>query len=72
MGKRKKIWKSDEERRAWDAKVDADVENARALVRKAWAELGIPEPEDKLAYIRQLLERAQADLPARRLRDQPG
>jgi len=71
MAKRK-IWASDEERLAWDAKVDADIENARALVRKGWAELGIPEPEDKLAYIRQLLERAQANLPARGLRDQPG
>jgi len=61
MGKkRKKIWASDAERRAWDAKVDADIEYARGLVRKAWAQMGIPEPKDTLTYLEELRVRAES------------
>ena len=60
MGKkRKKIWASDAERRAWDAQVDADIEHARSLVRKAWKEMGIPEPKDTVAYLQRLRANAE-------------
>jgi hypothetical protein len=71
MSKRKKIWTSDAERRAWDAKVDADIRHARQLVRKAWAEMGISEPEDSVAYAQGLVDRAQAKLAERRAPEQP-
>jgi hypothetical protein len=57
---------SNAERDAWDAKVEADIRYARALVREAWTELGIAEPADKLAYARELIATAQAELPDRR------
>ena len=57
--KRKKIWASDAERDAWDARADEHIRQAHELARKGWAELGIPEPEDKLAYLEGLLEKAE-------------
>ena len=48
MGKRKKGWKSEEERAAWDAHVDETIRNLRELAEKGWAELrrrqGATEP----------------------------
>ena len=60
MGKkRKKIWANDAERLAWDAQVDADIEHARSLVRKAWKEMGIAEPDDTVAYLQELRAKAE-------------
>lgn len=39
MPKRKKIWKSKDERDAWDAHVDETVRTLRELVRKGREEL---------------------------------
>jgi hypothetical protein len=39
MGKKKKIWRTDEERRAWEAHVDESIRTMRELVLKARAEL---------------------------------
>jgi hypothetical protein len=40
MGKkRKKIWRSKQERDAWNAHVDETIKRLRDLVEKGWAEL---------------------------------
>jgi hypothetical protein len=40
MGKkRKKIWKDEAERQAWEAQVDEDIRRVRELAEKAWAEI---------------------------------
>jgi len=42
MGRRKKIWKSDDERDAWERHVDDTIRNLRALAagraERAWRE----------------------------------
>jgi hypothetical protein len=40
MGKkRKKIWKSDAEREAWEAHVDETIQRLRDLAERGWAEI---------------------------------
>ncbi len=39
MGKRKKIWKSKDERDAWEAHVDETLARLRSLAEKALADL---------------------------------
>jgi hypothetical protein len=53
--KRKRIWASDAERAAWDAHVDETVRELRRLAAEGRAKLGIPEPEDSVRFIRELL-----------------
>jgi hypothetical protein len=53
--KRKRIWKSDAERAAWDAHVDDTIRELRRLAAEGRSKLGIPEPDDSVAFIRQLL-----------------
>ena len=61
--KRKKIWKSEAERAAWEAHVDGTIANLRRLAAEGRAKLGIAEPQDSVTFIRELL--AQDTRPPR-------
>jgi hypothetical protein len=52
---RKRIWKSEAERAAWDAHVDETVRELRRLAAEGRARLGIAEPQDSVAFLRELL-----------------
>jgi hypothetical protein len=52
--KRKTIWTNDAERAAWDAHVDETVAELRRLASEGRARLGIPEPADTVAFLREL------------------
>jgi hypothetical protein len=53
--KRKRIWKSEAERAAWDEHVEGTIRELRRLAAEGRAKLGIPEPEDSVTFIRDLL-----------------
>ena len=53
--KRNKIWKSEAERAAWDTHVDGTIHELRRLAAEGRAKLGIPEPQDSVSFIRELL-----------------
>ena len=53
--KRKRIWKSDAERAAWDTHVDGTIHELRRLATEGRAKLGLSEPEDSVSFIRELL-----------------
>ena len=53
--KRKRIWKSEAERAAWEAHVDETIANLRRLAAEGRAKLGLAEPQDSVTFIRDLL-----------------
>jgi len=53
--KRKRIWKSEAERAAWDAHLDETIRELRELAAKGRARLGIPEPDDSVTFLRELV-----------------
>ena len=53
--KRKRIWKSEAERAAWDVHVEETIRELRRLAADGRARLGIPEPQDSVAFLRELL-----------------
>ena len=55
MAKRKRIWRSDAERAAWEAHLDETIATLRRLAADGRAKLGVPEPEDSVTFIRELL-----------------
>jgi len=58
--KRKRIWASEAERAAWNAHVDETIGELRRLAAEGRARLGIPEPEDSVAFLRELVEKRRA------------
>jgi hypothetical protein len=63
--KRKRIWRTDAERAAWDAHVEGTIRELRRLAAEGRARLGIPEPQDSVTFIREL----QAQDRARQARE---
>jgi hypothetical protein len=68
--KRKRIWKTDAERDAWDAHVDETVRELRELAAKGRAELGLPPVTDTVAHLRELAAKGRAELDERGARGQ--
>jgi hypothetical protein len=56
--KRKRIWKTEAERAAWDAHVDETVRTLRELAAKGRDELGLPPVTDTVAHLRELAARS--------------
>ena len=55
--KRKKVWASEEERAAHEARVDEHLRMANDLVDRHFRDLGQPRPVSSLEYLEQMLAR---------------